>query len=92
MSVSNATTLGHKQAAFIFYSCSAQRDDGSRTADSGKQNSDLLGSLPVYDIYVLRIDMEKHIMVEAHHWRTFLLMSSMAEFPFYKRLRNSSEK
>ena len=30
-------------------------------------------------------------MVEAHHWRTFLLMSSMAEFPFYKRLRNSSE-
>lgn len=36
MSVSNATTLGHKQAAFIFYSCFAQRDDGSRTADSGK--------------------------------------------------------
>lgn len=36
MSVSNATTLRHKQAAFIFYSYSARQDDGSRAAGSGK--------------------------------------------------------
>ena len=36
MTASNATILGHKQAAFIFYLCSARQDDGSRTADSGK--------------------------------------------------------
>ena len=93
MTTSDATTAGHKQAAFIFYLCSMQHDDGSRAADSGKENSDLFGSLPFfYDAYVLMIDMENHIMVEAHHWRTFLLMPSMAEFPFYKRIWNSSEK
>ena len=36
MTASNATILGHKQAAFIFYLCSTQHDDGSRAADSGQ--------------------------------------------------------
>ena len=36
MTASDATTVGHKQAAFIFYLCSGERKDGSRAADSGK--------------------------------------------------------
>jgi len=71
----------------------AELDDSLWAADAGKENSFLFRSPPVfYNDYVLMINMEMHIMVEAHHRRTFLLMPSMADSRSMKEFGTHLEK